>query len=169
MMNDRRFDVTINDLSRVVPAIMLSCAVLSGCGSSDKKPSEPNDPVSVSIHETGGEDGRDIDWKVYPENDSYILSYSDNRGSCGEPFHREIELTEQEYETVMSFDYKKIADEYDESFWKNVADAIYFQTTLAYENGEERSTDAIMTDVTIKLRDLLSQHPYTEGTTSQYK
>lgn len=153
------------NLSRLISFFIavISCILLSGCKNNEKNDSaesmkNESEIVSVSIHETGGEDGRNIEWKIYSQNDIHYLSYSDNNKTYGEPTQGVFEITEQEYETIMCLDYQKYIEDYDESFWKNVADAIYFQSIITYRNGDEKSTNAIMTDATIKLRELLQKY-----------
>lgn len=140
-----------------------SCIILSGCTviiKDDHAGSANNDSeiVSINIHETGGEDGRDIEWKVYSQDDKYLLSYSDHRKTYGEPSEGIFEITEQEYKNIMDLDYEKFIDEYDESFWKNVADAICFQSTITYRNSYEKTTNASMTEATVKLTELLYEY-----------
>ena len=146
---------------------VISCIILSGCANTNND-NYKNDSVrsvksdieivSINIHETGGEDGRNIEWNVYSQNDSFFLSYSDNKKTYGEPAQGIFEITEQEYQTIMSLDYQKYIDEYDENFWKNVADAVYFQSTITYKNGNAEATNAIMTEATIKLQELLNEY-----------
>jgi len=143
---------------------LISCIILSECKNNEKNDSAESmqnegEIVSVSIHETGGEDGRDIEWKIYSQNDiHYYLSYSDNNKTYSELTQGIFEITEQEYQTIMCLDYQKYIDDYDESFWENVSDAVYFQSIITYRNGDEKSTNAIMTDATIKLGELLQKY-----------
>ena len=130
-------------LSRLISVfiVVTSCIILSGCKNYEKNDysesmQNESEIVSVSIHETGGEDGRNIEWKIYSQNDIYYLSYSDNK-TYGEPTQYLFEITEQEYKTIMCLDYQKYIDNYDESFWKNAADAINFQSIITYRNGNE--------------------------------
>ena len=58
----------------------------------------------------------------------------------------------------MCLDYQKYIDDYDKSFGENIADAVYFQSIITYRNGDEKSTNAIMTDATIKLGELLQKY-----------
>lgn len=157
-----RFSITISIL-----LAFISCIILSGCTNTtndnvknDSVSSVKSDSeiVSINIHETGGEDGRNIEWKVYSQNDSFFLSYSDNNKTYGEPTQCIFEITEQEYRRIMSLDYQKYIDEYDESFWENVADAVYFQSTITYKNGDMETTNAIMTEATIKLQELSNEY-----------
>ena len=149
---------------------VILCTILSGCKNTDKNGTSTSaqnesEVVSVSIHETGGEDGRDIEWNIYSDNDTYYLSCSDNRKTYGEPNQGIFEITEQDYRSIMRLDYKKFIDEYDEDFWKNVADSIYFQSIITYKNGNELSTNAIMTDATTSLSKLL--HKYKEQSVTE--
>lgn len=149
--------------------VMLSCLVVVGC--SDAKEtgsrSEPTEAVqnengavtAISILEHGGEDGRINEWKVYQEDNKYMVSYLDRRVHFNDEEKPEIfEITEQEYSEIMSLDYAQYIREYDPSYWEGVADAVYFQTVITYENGDEESTDALMTDATMILHKLLWNH-----------
>ena len=143
----------------------ISCIFLSGCNNTNNVKNDSvryaksdSEIVSINIHETGGEDGRNIEWKVYSQNDSFFLSYSDNNKTYGEPFQGIFEITEQEYQTIMSLDYQKYIDEYDESFSENITDAVYFQSNITHENGDTEATNAIMTEATIKLQELLNEY-----------
>lgn len=138
--------------------MMLFCIVTTGCNNEQTETvyNENGAVTAISIKETGGEDGRDIDWNVYQEDDKYIFFYYDHKISVDQP--KVIEITEQEYQDVMSLDYAGYIAEYDESYWEGVADAVYFQTTITYENGVEESTKAIMTYPTIKILELLRKY-----------
>lgn len=129
---------------------------MTGCGNTDLKGQGNNKVpvVAISISESGGEDGRINDWKVYKEDDSYILSFSDRFHDSPESF----EITEQEYEEIMSLDYAKYISEYDESFWEGVADAVYYQTTITYENGAEETTKALMYRATSVMEELVQKY-----------
>lgn len=146
--------------------VMLSCLVVVGCSntnetdsqykSSEAVQNENGAVTAISILEHGGEDGRINEWKVYQEEGKYLLSYLDRRVLLNDEADPEIfEITEQEYSEIMSLDYAKFIREYDSSYWEGVADAVYFQTVITYENGAEESTDALMTDATIILHKLL--------------
>lgn len=156
----------VNSLRGVLFSIvMLSCLAAAGCNNSKDNNSQNKQietaqnenaaVTAVSIHEQGGEDGRIIDWEIYQDDNQYILSYSDHRYTDKS---RLFEITEQEYDDIMSLDYAKYISEYDSSYWEGVDDAIYFQTTITYANGEEESTEAIMTYATIKLGELLRKY-----------
>ena len=129
---------------------------MTGCGNTDLKGQGNNNVpvVAISISESGGEDGRINDWKVYKEDDSYILSFSDRYHDSPESF----EITEQEYEEIMSLDYAKYISEYDESFWERVADAVCYQTTITYENGVKVTTKALMYNATSVMEELVQKY-----------
>lgn len=130
---------------------VLLCPVLFGCGSvnddsSDRSKeessiikSENGAVVSVSIHENGSEDGRNIQWEVYEEDGKYIVSYHD------EPDAPEVyEVTEEEYRDVMSCEYDKYIAEYDPNIDEDIKDAMHYDSTVRYENGKEVTTKASM-------------------------
>ena len=57
----------------------ISCIFLSGCNNTNnvkndsvRSAKSDSEIVSINIHETGGEDGRNIEWKVYSQNDSFF-------------------------------------------------------------------------------------------------
>lgn len=138
---------------------LISCVILSGCENNennsekDKEKKEHKEVVAVTIHQTGGDGGVDIEWEVYSQNDLYYLSYSDNSTSRIKPLQYTFEITEQEYKTIMSLDYEE--DEDVESFWENLSDRYCFHSTITYKNGDEKTTDMVMENVTCKLKDLL--------------
>ncbi|MDE5771057.1 MAG: hypothetical protein K2I06_05430 [Ruminococcus sp.] len=160
----------VNTLKGILFSIvMLSCLVIVGCNNAKDNinQNESMETVqnkngivtAISILEHGGEDGRVNDWKVYQEEDKYLLSYLDFRVHFNDEAEPEIfEITEHEYNELMSLDYAKYISEYNPSDWENVADAIYFQSVITYENGVEESTQALMTSATIKLNELLRKY-----------
>lgn len=160
----------VNTLKGILFSIvMLSCLIIAGCNNAKDNMSqnestgtvqnENGTVTAISILEHGGEDGRINDWKVYQEEDKYLLSYLDRRVHFNDEAEPEIfEITEQEYNEVMSLDYAKYTSEYNPSDWENVDDAIYFQSVITYENGVEESTQVLMTSATIKLNELLRKY-----------
>lgn len=155
----------------IFSVMILFCLAAAGCNSAKENSSKSEQTesvqnengavIAISIFEHGGEDGRVNDWKVYQEDDQYILSYLDRRvyGLNNDTATPEIfEITEQEYSDIMSLDYAEYIREYDAEFWEGVADAIYFDSVITYENGAMESTQAIMTEPTIKLYELLEKY-----------
>ncbi len=146
--------------------------LINGCDQNKKdEDDELSMPVShtdeavreVFIHETGGEDGRNIEWRVYSENGKYFLSYSGSNcqplsHDYGLPLDGEFEITEQEYKTIMDADYNKFIAEYDADYQKNIVDSVCFRSVLKYDNGSEINTEANMTSVAIKLIDLARKY-----------
>ena len=154
--------------------VMLFCLVTTGCNNEKENNSQHEQTetvqnengavTAISISEQGGVDGIVIDWKVYQEDNKYILSYFDHNaqyddnGANGDTAKPEIfEINEQEYSDIMSLDYVKYISEYDASDWEGVADAISFRSVITYANGVEESTQANMTYATRKLRELLGK------------
>lgn len=124
--------------------MILSCLAAAGCNKGAI--------TAVSIHESGGEDGRDIDWKVYQDDNKYMLSYFDHRKKeAKQEIH---EITEQEYDDIMSLNYAKFISEYDPQEWEGVRDAVFYNSVITYENGAEKSTEARMIYATNKLYEL---------------
>lgn len=151
--------------------VMLSCLVIAGCNNAKDSNSQSKQTeivqnengavTAISIHEQGGENGIINDWKVYQEEGKYLLSYLDRKVHFNDEAEPEIfEITEQEYNEVMSLDYAKYISEYDPNYWENVADAVYYQSIITYENGVEDSTQALMTATTNKLDELLRKYDY---------
>ena len=149
--------------------VMLFCLVIVGCNNSkdyisqnesmETVQNKKDKVTAISILENGGEDGRINEWKVYQEDDKYLLSYLDRRIHFNDEAEPEIfEITEHEYNEIMSLDYAKYISEYNPDDWENVVDAIYFQSVITYENGVEESTQALMTFATIKLDELLRKY-----------
>ncbi len=147
--------------------------VISGCGyseinktqdiSSENGQDEDCNIVEVNIHEQGGEDGRNNDWKIYQENDKYYLSYNDNGSQYFEhnynlPGQNNIEITEEEYSNIMSFNYDKLISEFDEAKENGIVDNISFQLELKYQNDYVKTTQANMTKVTVLFIDILIKH-----------
>ena len=147
--------------------------VISGCGyseinkiqdiSSENGQDEDCNIVEVNIHEQGGEDGRNNDWKIYQENDKYYLSYNDNGSQYFEhnynlPGQNNIEITEEEYRNIMSFNYDKLISEFDEAKENGIVDNIGFHLELKYQNDYVKTTQANMTKVTVLFIDILIKH-----------
>ena len=163
-----------NRAKYLVSLIMLMLfIVISGCGyseinkiqdiSSENGQDEDCNIVEVNIHEQGGEDGRNNDWKIYQENDKYYLSYNDNGSQYFEhnynlPGQNNIEITEEEYSNIMSFNYDKLISEFDEAKENGIVDNISFQLELKYQNDYVKTTQANMTKVTVLFIDILIKH-----------
>ena len=153
--------------------MLLLCIVISGCGyseineiqdtSSENGQNENCNIIEVNIHEQGGEDGRNNDWKIYQENDKYYLSYNDNGSQYFEhnynlPGQNIIEITEDEYGNIMSYNYDKLISEFDEAKENGIVDNISFQLELKYQNDYVKTTQANMTKVTVLFIDILIKH-----------
>ena len=74
------------------------------------------------------------------------------------PGQNNIEITEEEYSNIMSFNYDKLISEFDEAKENGIVDNISFQLELKYENGYVKSTQANMTEVTVLFIDILIKH-----------
>ncbi len=146
----------------IIIAALLSLIMTAGCshrtGDSSAGGYADCRITEVTIHEQGGEDGRNIDWKVYSENGRFYVSYLNNRISHGDTEPEVFEITAQEYDEVMSLDFEKQISEYDEEQEKMIVDNVYFQSVLKYDNGDERSTGANLTIAEIKLSELLKNY-----------
>ena len=164
----------------IILIIILIGAVIFGCSRADESSSQSSQSssqsstpptvqnengrlIAVNIHEYGGYDGRDIDWKVYHDNDKYFLDYSDNGTKYFEyyyslPDRNTIEITEEEYNSIMYVNYDRLIGEYDKEEAESIDDYIYFQSELSYENGYVCSAEANFTEVTLIFTDLLLKY-----------
>lgn len=116
-----------------------------------------NLPVAVSITETGGYAGVHRVWKVYKDNEKYILSYDDQKGYVNtEPIL--VEISEADYNEIMSMNYDWIIDEYNKTPREQVWDGFNYKTVLTYGNGEKTETSADMTSILMKLEKLLDKY-----------
>ena len=116
-----------------------------------------NIPVAVSITETGGYAGVHRVWKVYKDNEKYILSYDDQKGYVNtEPIL--VEISEADYNEIMSMNYDRIIDEYNKTPREQVWDGFNYKTVLTYGNGEKTETSADMNSVLVKLEKLLDKY-----------
>lgn len=109
-------------------------------------------PVGVTINVRGGYAGVNKEWKVYQEDDKFILYFKNIKLSTDEPFTAEI--TEEEYRQIMSQDYEmNIAP-------PMVMDGFYYNSVITYKDGTEKTTNADMSDVIPILDKLLSKYNY---------
>ena len=116
-----------------------------------------NIPVAVSITETGGYAGVHRVWKVYKDNEKYILSYDDQKGYVDtEPII--VEISEADYSYIMSLNYGQIIDVYNKTPREQVWDGFNYKTVLTYGNGEKIETSADMTSILMKLEKLLDKY-----------
>lgn len=157
----------------IILITLLMGMVISGCSRADESSSQISMPtnvqnengslIAVNIHEQGGEDGRNIDWKVYQDNDKYFLDYSGNGTKYFEyyyslPDQNTIEITEEEYNSIMSVNYDRLIGEYDKKEAESIADYVYFQSELSYENGYVRQAEANFTEAAVIFTDLLIKY-----------
>lgn len=111
---------------------------------------QTNPPAAVKLLKRGGYAGVHIEWNVYQEDGKYYISWLDAKQSKDlEPVITEI--TEADYQAVMSFDYAKIIADYDPNFFPHILDGYYYQTVITYTDGTEITTKADMST----LEDLL--------------
>ena len=118
-----------------------------------------NMPVAVSITETGGYEGVHRVWKVYKDNEKYILSYEDQK-SFDNTETINVEISDADYREIMSLNYDRIIEEYINNSHEQVWDGFNYKTVLTYENGEEKETSADMSSVLVKLNKLLDKYHY---------
>lgn len=133
--------------------VMLFCMVAVGCNNAKE---DYGQVTAISIFEHGGEDGRLIDWKLYQNDNKNMLSYIDHREKEAKP--KIFEITEQEYNDIMSLDYEKYISEYNATSKEVIFDEILYRSTITYENGAEKSTEADMAYATNKLYELLVKY-----------
>ena len=74
------------------------------------------------------------------------------------PGQNNIEITEEEYSNIMSFNYDKLISEFDEAKENGIVDNISFQLELKYQNDYVKTTQANMTKVTVLFIDILIKH-----------
>ncbi|MBO7473201.1 MAG: glycoside hydrolase family 11 protein [Ruminococcus sp.] len=104
-------------------------------------------PVAVNINETGGYAGVNRIWKVYKENEKYIVSYQDlKRTTEQEPIITEI--TESEYNKIMAQDYER------NSTPQQVWDGFHYKSVITYKDGTEKTTNSDMLDTLLIIEKL---------------
>ena len=74
------------------------------------------------------------------------------------PGQNNIEITEEEYSNIMSFNYDKLISEFDEAKENGIVDNISFQLELKYQNDYVKTTQANMTKITVLFIDILIKH-----------
>lgn len=112
-------------------------------------------PVAVSINVRGGYAGVDREWKVYREDDKFILYFKNIKNSTDAPFTAEI--TEEEYRQIMSQDYEvNIAPPL-------VMDGFYYDSVITYKDGTEKNTQSDMSEAVWIMDKLLSKYKYNEN------
>jgi hypothetical protein len=112
-------------------------------------------PVAVSINVRGGYAGVNREWKVYREDDKFILYFKNIKNSTDAPFTAEI--TEEEYRQIMSQDYEvNIAPPL-------VMDGFYYDSVITYKDGTEKSTQSDMSEAVWIMDKLLSKYKYNEN------
>ncbi len=114
-----------------------------------------NIPVAVSINESGGVAGANILYKVYQEDEKFIMSYADytdNRDA--EPLI--IPISKEDYREIMSQAYFNYLDSTKAPIrWSEVD----FSITLSYADGsQKKSSSDYFPNVLNKLRDLLYEY-----------
>lgn len=110
--------------------------------------------IAVEYVESGGEDGRVNLWCVYREDERYILAFSDRFSTEPEIF----EISEEDYRSVMSFDYPRAAAEYEKNKDVIICDGVNFELTLTYENGEQHSGRAELYELNNELYAMLEKY-----------
>ncbi|MBO4863030.1 MAG: YdcF family protein [Eubacterium sp.] len=119
----------------------------------DENVSNPNGAVvGISIHMTGSEQGFNKYYRVFEEDGKYIFVYKDEYSdSVGE---QHFELDERSYRKIVTYDYAKVIEDFDESMLEG-DDITYYDTTIVYENGKEETTQASMFCITYMLEKLM--------------
>ncbi|WP_295088299.1 dockerin type I repeat-containing protein [Ruminococcus sp.] len=114
-----------------------------------------NTPVAVSIEETGILEGSNTIRKVYREDDKYILYYKDLNSSV-DPLI--IEISEQDYDVIISQDYDAIIDSYANSSDKTELDVLKNVSILTYSDGSENETHVPMTSVIDNMKNIMAKY-----------
>lgn len=91
--------------------------------------------IAVEYVESGGEDGRVNHWSIYREDDRYVFAYTEKRSQLSEVF----EISEEEYNEIMSLNYEKAIAKYEATSHAVIYDDIYYSVRVVCANGEEIS------------------------------
>ena len=114
-------------------------------------------PVELSISEYGGVAGANILYKVYQEDEKFILSYADyTKNRDAEPMI--IPVSEEDYRGIMSEAYNSYLDVVSApKAWSEVS----FSITLGYADGNQiKASSDRFPGVLKKLRALLEEYKY---------
>ncbi len=115
-----------------------------------------NLPVAVNINIKDGDEGTDKTWKVYQNDDNYILYYDEKRTDMDiEPLM--LPISEQDYRRIMAQDYELLINN-TLHVTIPVLGSIQQDTVLTYADGSQRRTSANMASILIKLENLKEKY-----------
>lgn len=110
--------------------------------------------IAVEYVESGGEDGRSIDRAVYKDGDRYVFAYTERHSQPPEVF----EISEEEYNEIMSLDYEKAIAKYEATSHEIIYDGIYYSVRVVCANGEELSGEVDRGKLTKKFAHLYKKY-----------
>ena len=111
-------------------------------------------PYALRVIETGGVDGRYIEYKVYGENDRYFLSYCNRRSRMERP--TVIGISEERYQELMSLDYSEyISYEDEDGGGITISDAVYCFGSISCVNGFDLTLNANLSSLIHRLENIV--------------
>ena len=113
-------------------------------------------PVAITINEKGGYDDVNKTYKVYRENNRYLLYYDEIKKDMDiEPLYMEISI--QDYRDIMSQDYNRLIENYKDLITP-APNEIEYTSVLTYSDGSKAETKAYMADIVYKLNTLIDEY-----------
>ena len=113
-------------------------------------------PVAITINEKGEYDDVNKTYKVYRENNRYLLYYDEIKKDMDiEPLYTEI--SKQDYRDIMSQDYNRLIENYKDPITP-APDAVEYTSVLTYSDGSKAETKAYMANIVYKLDTLIDEY-----------
>ena len=113
-------------------------------------------PVAITINEKGGYDDVNKTYKVYRENNRYLLYYDEIKKDMDiEPLY--MEISKQDYRDIMSQDYNRLIENYKDLITP-APNEIEYTSVLTYSDGSKAETKAYMADIVYKLDTLIDEY-----------
>ncbi len=113
-------------------------------------------PVAITINEKGGYDDVNKTYKVYRENNRYLLYYDEIKKDMDiEPLY--MEISKQDYRDIMSQDYNRLIENYKDPITP-APDAVEYTSVLTYSDGSKAETKAYMANIVYKLDTLIDEY-----------
>ena len=113
-------------------------------------------PVAITINEKGEYDDVNKTYKVYRENNRYLLYYDEIKKDMDiEPLYMEISI--QDYRDIMSQDYNRLIENYKDPITP-APDAVEYTSVLTYSDGSKAETKAYMANIVYKLDTLIDEY-----------
>lgn len=146
-------------MKKIIFTVVSTALLLAGCEQvkKDNKISDPDSKVQVNqainknvteieMYESGGEDGRVNNWQVFIDDNGKKLVVLKNMRTTDTQTY---EITDEEYNSLMGIDFSKYIGKKDDN--EGVADAIYYNVVIRYDDETEAMSEASIPDLWSKL------------------